>query len=117
MFGMSNYILVIVFAIIMGLLINYFFVLVYVDKLQVYFAKNQNRSNFFKFFGFLFRLSIPISFGAIGFLFPFKIIRYFSKGELAKNLLSIYIYVFVFIFIAVLLLHIKQGKIKCAKGK
>ncbi len=114
---MLNYILVIIFAIIMGLLINYLFILLYVDKLQVYFAKNQNQSNLVKLFVFLFRLSIPITFGVIGFLFPSKIIRCFSHGELAKNLFSIYIYVFVSIFIAVLLLHIKQGKIKCVKGR
>lgn len=113
---MINYTLIIAFAIIMGLLFNYFFILLYVNRLQEYFAKYQSKSNLVKLFDFFFRLSIPITFGAIGFLLPFKIIRYFSRGDIAEKLISIYIYVFVFSLFVCLLFLIKQGKIKYTKA-
>ncbi len=112
---MLNYTLVIVFAIIMGLSINYFFVLLYIVKLREYFIKKQDQSNLVKLFSFLFQVSIPLVFGVIGFLFPFRIIRSFLHGDIAEKLISIYIYVFVFSLFVCLLILIKQGKIKKTK--
>jgi|SaaInlStandDraft_5_1057022.scaffolds.fasta_scaffold319616_1 hypothetical protein len=110
-------ILTIIFAIIMGFLKSYFFVLIYVKKLQKYFIKKKKQSNLIKLFSFLFQLSIPIFFISIGFLLPFEIIKFFShkyliSEDILKKLLSYYAFVFLFSFFGFLLLFIKQGKIK-----
>lgn len=118
--GMLNYILIVVPAIIMGFLMNYFFILIYVSRLQEYFIKKKNQGNLVKSFSFLFQLSIPTLFIIIGFLLPFKIIIFFSHNyfiheNIYKKLISYYAFVFLFSFFGFFLLFIKQGRIKCSK--
>ena len=114
---MLNYILVVVFAIIMALFINFIFILLYADKILEYLNKKQNKSFLVKILDFLFRVSVPITFGVIVLYFPSKITKYFAHGKLAENLETIYLIVFAILFGVIFALHIKQGKIKCVKGK
>ncbi len=112
-----NYILAIVFAIIMALFINFVFILLYADKILEYLNKKQDKSFLVKILDFLFRVSVPFTFVAIALYFPSKITRYFAYGELAENLETIYLIVFAILFGVIFALHVKRGKIKCAKGR